>query len=605
MGDTSLDIGRFLRSTHPYDLLDPKKLSPIEKNFEHVTLGSGVTVFSSGDVCEFIYLIEEGTVEISDSHGALVSILQPRNHFGERGALRDGIAVTTAKTSSQASLLRIPRSFFLKMLSEHETLARYFRRGQPRQNQLGGLNTLPVSELTKRTPITCTSATSIASAARLMRDQKISCLGIEDNGVLVGILTIRDLTNRVLAEGRDPSGPVSEVMTPKPVTLPPASLGSDVLHAMVEKNISHLPIVEGTKLVGIVTQSDLTRHQAASQSQIVADLGASETVEELAHSTKRLPELLVQLVGAHLAHDVVTRKITDVADIVTRRLVKLAEAEFGPAPVPFCWAACGSQGRREQTGVSDQDNCLIIDDSATADDMVYFQKLAKFVSDGLNACGYVYCPGDMMATAKRWQQPLSVWLGYFRKWIATPDPEAQMLASVMFDLRPIAGDSTLFDRLQSEGLAAAAKNSIFVSHMIGNSLTHTPPLSLLRGFATIKSGEHRNQLDLKMNGVVPVVDIGRIYALKGKLAAVNTRARLDAAVETGLLSSSGGRDLIAAYDTIATVRLEHQANQIRRGEKPDNFLSPSSLPAFERSHLRDAFVVVRSLQSTLGASVVR
>lgn len=550
-------------------------------------------------------MIEEGTVEISDSHGALVSILQPRNHFGERGALRDGIAVTTAKTSSQASLLRIPRSFFLKMLSEHETLARYFRRGQPRQNQLGGLTTLPVSELTKRTPITCTSATSIASAARLMRDQKISCLGIEDNGVLVGILTIRDLTNRVLAEGRDPSGPVSEVMTPKPVTLPPASLGSDVLHAMVEKNISHLPIVEGTKLVGIVTQSDLTRHQAASQSQIVADLGASETVEELAHSTKRLPELLVQLVGAHLAHDVVTRKITDVADIVTRRLVKLAEAEFGPAPVPFCWAACGSQGRREQTGVSDQDNCLIIDDSATADDMVYFQKLAKFVSDGLNACGYVYCPGDMMATAKRWQQPLSVWLGYFRKWIATPDPEAQMLASVMFDLRPIAGDSTLFDRLQSEGLAAAAKNSIFVSHMIGNSLTHTPPLSLLRGFATIKSGEHRNQLDLKMNGVVPVVDIGRIYALKGKLAAVNTRARLDAAVETGLLSSSGGRDLIAAYDTIATVRLEHQANQIRRGEKPDNFLSPSSLPAFERSHLRDAFVVVRSLQSTLGASVVR
>ncbi|WP_395007057.1 DUF294 nucleotidyltransferase-like domain-containing protein, partial [Cypionkella sp.] len=225
---------------------------------------------------------------------------------------------------------------------------------------------------------------------------------------------------------------------------------------------------------------------------------------------------LMQLVGSHLAHDVVTRKVTDVADIVTRRLLKMAEVKFGPAPVPYCWAACGSQGRREQTGVSDQDNCLIIHDSATDDDMKYFAQLATFVCDGLNACGYVYCPGDMMATADRWRQRLSVWQSYFRMWIAKPNEEAQMLASVMFDLRPIAGDETLFAELQGDTLAMAAKDSIFVAHMASNSLKHVPPLSLFRGFATIKSGEHRNTLDMKHNGVVPIVDLGRIYALKGQ-----------------------------------------------------------------------------------------
>ncbi len=45
---------------------------------------------------------------------------------------------------------------------------------------------------------------------------------------------------------------------------------------------------------------------------------------------------------------------------------------------------------------------------------------------------------------------------------------------------------------------------------------------------------------------------------------------------------------------------DNQARQIRKGQAPDNYLAPSALPDFERSHLRDAFVVVRSLQSAMG-----
>jgi len=310
--------------------------------------------------------------------------------------------------------------------------------------------------------------------------------------------------------------------------------------------------------------------------------------------------LLVQLVGAHNAHHVVTRLITDVGDATTRRLLAMAEEKLGPPPVPYLWLACGSQGRQEQTGVSDQDNCLIIDDAMQPDHDPYFKALAKFVSDGLDACGYFYCPGDMMATADRWRQPLNVWQGYFRKWIAKPDPEAQMLASVMFDLRPIGGDESLFADLQTDTLKNAAENSIFVAHMTSNSLKHTPPLGLFRGFATVRSGEHKNTIDLKHNGVVPIVDLGRIYALQAQLPAANTRARLEAAIEAGKVSTTGGRDLLDAYDMIAETRLEHQAAQIRRGEKPDNFMPPTDLSDFERSHLRDAFVVVKTMQSAAG-----
>ncbi len=175
-----------------------------------------------------------------------------------------------------------------------------------------------------------------------------------------------------------------------------------------------------------------------------------------------------------------------------------------------------------------------------------------------------------------------------------------MLASVMFDLRPIGGHTGLFEDLQDQTLAMAAKNSIFVAHMVANSLKHTPPLGLLRGFATIRSGEHKNQLDMKHNGVVPVVDLGRVYALQGQLVEVNTRARLEAAIHAGKLSGGGGQDLLDAYDLIADTRLEHQAAQVRAGQAPDNYLAPSALSEFERSHLRDAFVVIKSMQSAIG-----
>lgn len=603
--DDIAKIISFLQETHPYDVLPRDEMLELSKSFSRKRFATGDIIYTHDEILDGLYLIENGAVEITDANGAQVSLLQRSNHFGERGLIRDGRAATTATAAEDATILILTPAAFKAEMEANPTFARYFNRGQARPQSASGLMTQHVSELMAHAPVSCVETLPIADCARLMRDHKVSSVAITEGERLTGIVTVRDMTNKVLAEGRDTSLPVSTIMARDPITLAPAALGTDVIHIMLENKIGHLPIVEGGKFVGMVTQTDITRFFGSSQTQMVFDLTNAKTIAEMAAVTARLPQFLMQLVGSHLAHDVVTRKITDVADIVTRRLLKMAEAEFGPAPVPYLWAACGSQGRREQTGVSDQDNCLIIDTAASPADMDYFRKLARFVCDGLDACGYVYCPGDMMAMADRWCQPLSVWESYFEKWINTPDNEAQMLASVMYDLRPIAGDERLFTPLQQKALNAAAKNSIFVAHMISNSLKHTPPLGLLRGFATIKSGEHRNQLDMKHNGVVPIVDLGRVYALQGKLSAANTRARIEGAMEAGVISESGGRDLLAAYDTIATARLEHQAAQVRDGQAPDNYMSPSALPAFERSHLRDAFVIVRTMQSSLGSASAR
>lgn len=595
------EISHFLGLVHPYDTLTPPQIDTLAGQVGARQYGVGEVVYEFGDRLAGLYLIHSGSVEVRDARGQVVSLLTTRNSFGERGLLQTGHAATSAHCLAPGVLLEVPASVFARLLEDHPAIARFFRRGAApsAQQEQQDLATTPVSALMSAGAITCAPDESAQEAARRMRDARISALCVERDGALCGILSVRDLSAKLVAEGLPGTTPVSALMTPDPFTLPASAIGSDVLHMMMERHISHVPVLEGERLAGIVTQTDLTRFQAMSSAELVADIARATSAAEMAQATAQIPRLLVQLVGGGRRHDVVTRLITDLADTATRRLIALAQSELGPAPVPFLWLACGSQGRQEQTGVSDQDNCLILSDEATPEDIAYFQKLAGYVCDGLNTCGYVYCPGDMMANNPRWCQPLAAWRRYFEGWIATPDPEAQMLASVMFDLRAISGDESLFAGLQAETLEAASHNSIFVGHMIANSVKHTAPLGLLRGIATIRSGEHKNHVDMKHNGVVPVVDLGRVFALRGGLAQANTRARLEAARAAGVLSESGGADLLDAYDLIAQLRLETQARQIRSGGAPDNYLAPAGLSDFERSHLRDAFVVVKTMQSAL------
>ena len=592
-----MDRAEFLAGVAPWDGLSPEALAEVAGQFEPRRFAAGERVYGPGDPLEGLYVIERGRVRVEDASGEPISTLGPRNAFGERGLMRDGVAPTEATADDDTQALLLPAERFRALTDARPEIREFYARDRPKPVRPPSLAEIRVEALMSGAPATVPPQTTIAEAARIMRDRHISSLLVTEGARLVGILTVRDVSGRVVAGGVDPSRPVTAAMTKAPLTLPPDAIGSDVLHAMMERGIGHVPIVGRDGLAGIVTQTDLTRFQAETSAQLVADAAGAQDVASLAAVTGRIPRLLAQLVGAGNRHEVVTRLVTDIADAVTRRLLALAEAEMGPPPVPYLWLACGSQGRQEQTGTSDQDNVLMLSDEARPEHDGYFAALAKAVSTGLDRCGYVLCPGDMMATNPRWRKPVARWRDYFQGWIARPDAQAQMLASVMFDLRPIGGARSLHEGLQAETLAAARRNSIFVAHMVSNSLKHAPPLGLLRGLATLRSGEHRDRIDTKLNGVVPVVDLGRVYALRGELTPVNTRARIEAAREAGVVSEAGGRDLLDAYDLVAQARLEHQAAQVRAGERPDNFLAPAALSAFERSHLRDAFVVVRTMQS--------
>jgi len=459
----------------------------------------------------------------------------------------------------------------------------------------------PVRALVKRAPVTVSPHVSIREAAELMRTQRVSSVLLVEQGHLFGLVTDRDLRNRALATGLDTSLPVLEIATVAPLTIPIEAPGFEALLLMARHNIHHVPVLDGKEVAGMITATDVTEQHSTSAVFLAGDIHKQTTLDGLVACAAKVRTLQRHLAAAGASAYSTGHIVTAITDALTSRLLTLGELKFGPAPVEFAWVAAGSQARHEQTAKSDQDNCMVLDDAYDeAQHGAYFKQLATWVCDGLAACGYIHCPGEMMAMTDKWRQPRRVWAQHFRKWVDTPEPMALMLTCVFFDVRVVHGSTELLDGLRREVLARTRDNRLFLAHMVGNALKSHPPLGLFGGISTARSGEHKGTVDLKMNGIVPVIDLARVYALAAGHAAVNTHDRLAHAADSGEISPQGVRDLRDALEFLSMIRIRHQSRQIAAGLPADNHLRPDELSNFERSQLKDAFGVVKSLQDVLG-----
>lgn len=436
-----------------------------------------------------------------------------------------------------------------------------------------------------------------------MKTATVTAMLVMDDGNLCGILTDRAFCTKVTANRMSFDDPVSTIMTPEPMTISATTLGAEALLIMARHNIRHLPVMAGRKIVGMVTATDLIRQQSYNTIFLINEIHRADTLEELQQLSRQLPATMATLVDSSLTAYHIGHAISSIGEAITQRLVRMAEEKYGEAPVPYAWIAAGSLARNEQTAHTDQDNALILSDDYDAKlHGDYFENMSSLVCDGLDACGYIYCPGDVMASNPKWRQPLAVWRGYFDKWIFNPQPKALMYASIFFDLQCIRGDAGLLESLQSEVLKKTRGNSIFLAYMTANALHFHPPLGIFKQFVLEKGGAEKKALNMKKRGIVPITDLARVYALSAGVNALNTQDRLEAASKAGVLSRSGMADLRDALEFIASVRLQHQSQQIRAGQTPDNFVPPEQLSSLERRHLKDAFDVVNTIQTAIESS---
>ncbi|QLE85111.1 cyclic nucleotide-binding/CBS domain-containing protein [Shewanella sp. Scap07] len=559
-----------------------------------------------------LYIVRTGAFEVRNQDGELVDRLGDGDYFGFPSLLSGDKISNRIQILEDGLVYHLDPDTFNFLRNESREFDRFFNRAYAQRMRHQGrfkakemATTNRISTLMTKQPLTIDINACVADAARLMRDNRVSSVLVIDNQQLKGILTDRDLRNRVIALGHDGQLPVHQAMTTSPTVLNSQALVFEAMLLMSECNIHHLPIIDDGEPVGVITSTDILRGQSTQPLLLIGEIERQSNLESLINVSKQIPLLLQNLISADARAEEIGRVLTSVTDALTRRLIVLNQQILGEAPLAFCWLAFGSQGRQDQAACSDQDNGLLVAGEMDEHAQGYFEALTKAVCKGLDSCGYVYCPGDIMAQNPKWRMTLTQWQQKFEHWVKQPEPKALMHASIFFDMRCVFGSASLFDSLQDHVLANTKGNDIFLAGMAGNSLQVSPPLGFFKKFVLERDGSEVKGIDLKHKGNALINDIARVYALFAGIKEVNTAKRIRELMQLNIINRKDALNLADAHEFIAHMRLSNQGYQYTHNETVSNYLMPQQLSSLVRHQLRDAFKVVHDAQAGLKLKFTR
>ncbi len=567
----------------PLDLLPPTTLDRLLSlgRWEEGDQG-WILLEEGGGPAQGFHVLAEGEVELLGG-GERVARLGPGHFLGLPSLLLQEPPRYTVRAATRIRVLTLPREA-LPLLLEHPQVAQTLLEdlaGRLRYRREEAFLFRPAVSLLRRPPAFIPTGATVQEAAQRMAQEKISSLLVE--GETLGILTDRDLRNRVLARGLGPETLVAEVMTTPTLTLPAETPIFEALAFMAERGIHHLPLTQGGKVVGVVTHTDLV--QAQTQSPLfllkrIERLDLEAYAEEIARLTEGLLEGGVPALR-------VGEAVAGLNDALIRRLLKEAEAELGPPPFPYAFIVYGSEGRREQALLTDQDNGLVL---AGEGEEGYFAALAERVVEGLHRAGFPYCPGGYMATRER--RSLEAWLETFRRHMEDPEPQALLEAQIYFDFRKVHGELDLTPL--EDLILQRAQKGVFLYHLARAALEFRPPLGLF-GRIQAPGGE----VDLKRGGIASIVALGRLYGLLAGVRGPSTRVRLLSAAQKGALGQATAEGLLEAYAFLFELRLKHQLQALRRGEKPSNKVRLKDLTPREVQRLKEGFQLIAQVQESV------
>ena len=586
----------FIISHPPFHLLPREALRQVERGLEITFFPKGSKVLSrSGPKSQHLYMIRKGVARLERDGQAMVH-LEEGEIFGYPSLIAQDTPAFDVIAEEDLLVYRWPEKVFRKLM-EYRPFAEFFTRGlaerlrlitRREELELASINlSLPVGELVTRPPVFVARNATVQKAAEVMREHQISSVLVE--GSPMGILTDRDLRNRVLALGKGPDTPLVEVMSTPVKTLPANTPIFEALSFMVRQGIHHLPLEQDGKIVGVISDTVLMQQQARSPLHLLRQLERTRSPAELKGYTKELSGIAESLFAGGLGASEIGRSVSSLNDQLIRILLQLAEERLGAPPAPYAWMALGSEGRMEQALLTDQDNALAYAEESP-EARRYFAELAEYVVDGLIQAGFPPCPGGYMAT--HWRKPISEWQKLFQHWVETPTPQELLEAQIFFDFRKVYGELSL--EALEKIVANSGEQRIFLAYLARASLQLRPPIGFLR-----RIKEEDGGVDIKKGGIAPIVSLARVYALEAGSLAKGTVERLKAAAHKNKLSQEGAETLIEAFGFLMRLRLRQQLTSLRQGLPPNNKIQLERLSTLERRHLKEAFLHIREMQESM------
>jgi CBS domain-containing protein len=606
-------VADFIKNFPPFDLLDAETLASVASAIDvYYSEGGEVLFRKAQEPKAYFFIVRKGSVRISADE-ALIDLCDEGDVFGVRALIANDSYLADAIADENTILYKIPLNIFKKILQENPNVANYFTAGfasgKPLPKtpfRIAASSITPVSTNFmsgmqivegRREVLHCTASTSIQEAAKMMSSKGVgSIVIVDDKKHPVGIITDKDFRRHIAAGNVSIQQEVKDIMSSPVRCVAPEQTQTDYLISMLNLRVHHLCLTQDgsadSPVVGMITEHDLLLLQGTNPAVILREMDKAASLDDLDKLRKNAGALFQQHLKQNVPIHITCRLATAINDRLISRIIEIELKALGPPPCVFSWLSLGSLGREEQIVQTDQDHALIFKEGEHQD---YFLELALRVSNALEKLGFPRDPADVSAENPKWCMSLDNWKKQFTRWIRTPEPQSILHCNIFFDFRVSYGDGSLAESLRSHFLAEQSNQALFTT-LLAKEATETPaPLSFFRNLVVERSEAHKDQFDLKLRVLLPLVDCARVLAITEGISATQSILRYNMLSEKHPQHS----DLLqsAAEAMAYALRLKAQSGF----ENKDNgrYIAPESLGKLDRQMLRNVFETISDLQQML------
>lgn len=459
-----------------------------------------------------------------------------------------------------------------------------------------------VKEVYRKDVASCRPSTTVTALALLAKEKDLSGMIVVDEDIPVGVVTDRDLRDKVLAEGLDPRRVrVESIMSYPVVTIKEEDFLSEAVYKMLKNRIHRLAVVNDQgELLGVITDTDIIKFQTDISLYFMKDLEAAGSVADVRSISQKMIEHITTLFNAEIKPKDLVRLISYLNDLIIVKIIKiLTEKTFADLPGKFAFLVLGSEGRMEQTLRTDQDNAMVYGDGISEKEIELLEVFSVHLIDALVDIGFPSCPGGIMAKNPPWRKSFSDWRETVKGWVLLPTPENILNYSMFSDLRTVYGDFDLEKGLKQSIGHVIKEHSLFLAHMANNIQRFKPPLNFLGGFKVEKKGKHVGKLDIKMSGIFPLTEGIKVLALEAGILNGGTNEKIHQMLGRNIVPDDELLEVEASLNFLIFIRLKNQIREVSRGVEPSNYIDPIDLSEVERERLKVAFSVIKSFQSFL------
>ncbi len=554
----------------------------------------GKIIHKKGRVSKYVYVIFSGLVGLFDEEAA-VDYLSGGEIFGILSLYGNPLN-STAKAMADTVCYLVEARQIKVIFDANERFASFFttfinRRfrsfktiASDRKIVEEASFVLEVERIIYKKPVVCRTDLTIAGVASEMETHAVSSIIVVDGDMHpIGILTHKDL-RKVIIQG-DKSDRVDRFMSFPVKTITERATIFDAFTKMIDAGIDHLVVTKADKVSGVVTRKDIQIHLEPSFSivKLFRKVRRATSIDELktVFDALRLSISKIAMTGPNFFD--LTKMLCSVHDAVVAKVIEIhADGYSGD---PFAWIHMGSSGRKEEILATDQDNALICRGGNPP-------ALADKVNASLARIGFPNCPGNYMVSNGKWNQPLSAWKDYFKQWFSDPNPDHVRYLSVFLDMRPVYGETALYDELLESIKPMVTAEAVTL--LAQDAIEIKPPLGVF-GILGLHKG-----VDLKIYGIYPIANGARALALdSGILEVTNTRERLESLCADRTISNQMCHDLIESYGFLQDLRLRHHARAVLNQSQPDNRVTGKELTKIDLLLLKESLKIVSEFQDFL------